>query len=643
MTETIVPGTYIDVRAEGLISAGRVATGVVAVVGTAAAGPVGEPVTLALPSEGRARFGAADDPRNPEDGANALTLVRALDLAYGNGASTVLAVRVAGVSAASAQLALRDDDDQTAATLTAVSPGTWANAVRVRVQPADQDALVEREEVPPPYDGVRHTPIVPSPRTRVRVTRGATGQSQGFEVVYRRLQSDERVVPTSGGRFFLSARPVEPGIPATRVVVTEPDGSEVVYTGDAIDFGAGGVPEEGRLRILTDEGELIFAAGETPGAGAEVVATYAVGHPPPTPGQVRFTAWNGRLDFADGEGPAQADGDTLQVTYLVSRDSSVGLTLSLDGTTERYVGPSAAFLCDEVNRRSTLVSAAADESRGDALPVALDATMGSGSNRRGANGADASPDDYRAGLDALADELVNIVVLAGQDAVTAGSTLASHLAATAADEHERMGVIGASGDTVDELTAHGLADDRIVVVAPGLRHPDGLVLPAGFTAAAVAGLMASLDVQTSLTNKVLNVPGLERTFNRGEQAQLIRGDVLAVVRKDGHRVVRGITTAGEGTPFSSIPIRRIVDFAKYGVRSAASPYIGRLNNQRVRDALRSTLDAFLTRMVDAEALTGFDLEVYATRAQEIAGEVSVVMTLQPTFSIEFIQVTMFLR
>jgi len=32
--------------------------------------------------------------------------------------------------------------------------------------------------------------------------------------------------------------------------------------------------------------------------------------------------------------------------------------------------------------------------------------------------------------------------------------------------------------------------------------------------------------------------------------------------------------------------------------------------------------------------------VTATRAQEIAGEVSVVMTLQPTFSIEFIRVVM---
>ena len=48
-------------------------------------------------------------------------------------------------------------------------------------------------------------------------------------------------------------------------------------------------------------------------------------------------------------------------------------------------------------------------------------------------------------------------------------------------------------------------------------------------------------------------------------------------------------------------------------------------------------------MVDDEALTGFELEVFATRAQEIAGEVSVVMTLQPTFSIEFVRVTMFLR
>jgi hypothetical protein len=142
---------------------------------------------------------------------------------------------------------------------------------------------------------------------------------------------------------------------------------------------------------------------------------------------------------------------------------------------------------------------------------------------------------------------------------------------------------------------------------------------------------------------VITIPKLALDFNRGEQEQLIKRNVLAIVNKEGFRVVKGLTTAGEGKPFSSIPTRRIVDFAKYGVRSAANSYLGRLNNARVRAALKATLDAFLTRMVEEEALTAYELEVSATRAQEIAGEVNVVMTLQPTFSIEFVRVTMTLK
>jgi len=156
-------------------------------------------------------------------------------------------------------------------------------------------------------------------------------------------------------------------------------------------------------------------------------------------------------------------------------------------------------------------------------------------------------------------------------------------------------------------------------------------------------LISTLSVQTSLTNKTLNVPGLSIVFNRGQQEQLIKRNVLAVIRKNGFRVLKGITTEGEGAPFSAIPTRRIVDYAKYGVRSGADPYIGRLNNVRVRAALKATLDAFLTRMVEDEALTGYELEVSATRAQEIAGEVNVMMTLQPTFSIDYIRVTMTLK
>jgi hypothetical protein len=182
-----------------------------------------------------------------------------------------------------------------------------------------------------------------------------------------------------------------------------------------------------------------------------------------------------------------------------------------------------------------------------------------------------------------------------------------------------------------------------VLVAPGIKLPDASTLPPAYTAAAVAGMISSLPVQTSLTNKAINLPGIALNANRGEQAQLIQRDVLTVVVKEGLRVLKGVTTEGVGEPYSAIPTRRIVDYAKYGVRSAANPYIGRLNNSRVRTALKATLDAFLTSMVQDEALTGYTLDVTATRAQEIAGQVSVVMTIQPVFSIDFIRVVMTLQ
>src|SRR5512139_2834722 len=105
MAESVIPGTYITVRAEGLISAGRVATGIVGVVGTSARGPIGEPITLAGLAQAREVFGRPDAFNRPEDGANPLTLLRALELVYSNGAASVVAVRVAGNSRSSATYA----------------------------------------------------------------------------------------------------------------------------------------------------------------------------------------------------------------------------------------------------------------------------------------------------------------------------------------------------------------------------------------------------------------------------------------------------------------------------------------------------------------------------------------------------------
>ena len=146
----------------------------------------------------------------------------------------------------------------------------------------------------------------------------------------------------------------------------------------------------------------------------------------------------------------------------------------------------------------------------------------------------------------------------------------------------------------------------------------------------------------SLTNKRLAVNSLEENYTTAELRRLVQARVLALEAKLGFRVVKGITTA-TNTAWHQITTRRIVDEAKFGVRSAANPYIGLLNNERVRAAMRSTINSFLTGMVEDEKLVSYELDVTATRDEERRGIARVTMVLRPTFSIDFIKVTMFLE
>ncbi|HEX8474413.1 MAG TPA: phage tail sheath C-terminal domain-containing protein [Pyrinomonadaceae bacterium] len=645
MAEMIIPGTYISVRAEGLISAGRIATGVVGIVGTASSGPVGVPVTLAGFAAGRELFGMPDDYQQPEDGSNPLSLVRSLGLLYNNGASSVIAVRVAGGSATSANYTLRAQNGDAVAVLTAKTPGSWANDMQVSVETAEDDCRVRSETQKQTFDRLRYGNIRPSAENRIRIQRGVTKRNETLKIVYKSVVTEPNVAVTPPSTFKLANLPVEnvPNVNRVRIVNAS-GGVEREYAEGKILYTGTTAPQKGEIRVNRQSGEITFEASEVPTPVQHVEATYAVGHAAPKAGEVLVTTWDGTLQFATGEAPKKTDGDTLVASYVVDRSACVRVSLTEGTTVERYTVPDGNLLASLVNESSALATATADDAHGASQPATGDASyFGTGSNTPGNNGADAGRDEYAAGLEAISNMIVNIVVLAGQDAATASDVLVAHLKQTEETDYERIGVIGANGTKAADFLGHSTADERVVLVAPGIRYPDGATLPPAYMAAAVAGVISSLPVQGSLTNKTVNVPGLSVALNRGEQEQLIRRNVLTVVNKEGFRIVKGVTTAGEGTPFSSIPTRRIVDYAKYGVRSAANSYIGRLNNSRVRGALKATLDAFLTRMVEDEALTAYQLEVTATRAQEIAGEVNVVMTLQPTFSIEYVRVTMILK
>ena len=567
MAEMILPGTYIEVRAEGLITPERVTVNNVGAVGTAAKGPiditttgstttiVGVPTLVSSYGEARAIFGNYDA---WVDGASdELTLVRALELAFAHGATTVWATRVASAAAAKASYLVSSASGDCIA-LTAKTEGSWGNDLKINIFDAQANAFVEDEVHSGPTVTLANTEIVKSARNRILLATDADGLTRPMQLLY---------------------------------------------------------------------------ADDSPGA--------------PTSAQVVVDRNTGALTFGATVGAA----DTVTASYLVAAADSVKVTLKLGAQEEVYTVVSGADLANDIKDNSQWVNAQAQANSAELPTKSASATefaaFGTGSNTPGANGEINA--DYKIGLDALLNEDAHIIVAAGQDD-SFGDEMDAHCQVASSDAYrrERIGVVGSAlGATLDQLRGHNLASDRVIFVGPGVKTTDAasnkeVTLPGAYSAAAIAGLLASYSPHVSLTNKTLRVGDLEKRYSAAELTQLVQARLLALEARRGIRVVKGITTS-TNTAWHQITTRRIVDFAKIGVRGAASSFIGLLNNERVRGALRTSINIFLAEMVQDEMLISYDLNVSATREQERQGIVQVDMVLRPTFSIDFIKVTMFLE
>ena len=342
--------------------------------------------------------------------------------------------------------------------------------------------------------------------------------------------------------------------------------------------------------------------------------------------------------------------NAINAVFVVATSTQpASLTLTLGRLKESYLGANAGELFDAINEGSRLVSATglAAASRATAVTALVAAAAG---DQGGPDGVAATATELAAGLAVLATQPVNIVAAGGFDAKTAAATMLAHLEETENDSRDRIGIMGTSTDVPATLVSDDVSkgsNPRLVLVAPGIFADDAsrvgeankrVKLPAAYTAALIAGRLATLAPHISLTNKDVAADDLARDYTRAEQKNLLNNRVLLLSKGFGIRVVKGNST--DTGAFRQISVRRIVDFAKAGVRLGCNPYIGRLNNSRVRAALKATLDGFLSGMVLDEMLVGYELDVSATRAQEINGQAIVTMTLQPTFSIDYIKVIM---
>jgi hypothetical protein len=563
ITETILPGTYIEVRAEGLLSIGAIATGNIGLVGTSDRGST-DLARLSSFSDATARFGDPGEWDSSAKDAN-LSLVRAAQLLFDNGATTVYALRAFDPASAAATLSLGAEGNGAALTLRAKSPGTWGNKLQIRVELADEKDLVADELLKPVSGSYR--------LSATRLLLPAPSEGGG----------------TTGGGTGGATTAAEPSV--GKVVVEE-----------------AGLPQRFQLRTST------------------------------APQTVQVNPSTRTLTFPSAP-TATAE---VRASYWVPSEGLRRVTLRYANQQEVYVVPSLSYLAqrladpDNPSRLVEVVSAT-----GDGLPEPLERFR---PFTAGANGT-TTISHVQAALDRLLDEDVQIVVIAGFPFSKVKAAVLAHVEKSENLGRERIAVVGADSSDPDKVleNANEIADKRVVLVAPALRATDPdtgrpHVLPPAYAAAAVAGRMASLPPHVSLTNKTLSVESLDRAYNYGELKALVQNRVLALQPKRGVRVVKGITTHDEA--FTQITLRRIVDYVKVGTRMGANQYIGKLNNRRVREALRTTLDGFLSDLVLREFLTGYRLSVSADRAMEIRGEVLVTMDLNPTFSIDVIRVVM---
>ncbi|HET7504969.1 MAG TPA: phage tail sheath C-terminal domain-containing protein [Kofleriaceae bacterium] len=403
---------------------------------------------------------------------------------------------------------------------------------------------------------------------------------------------------------------------------------------------------------LTRTLEQVFAGGAT--------TVYAVRVAAPGSSAMASATWKVGLDATDLFSFAAVTPGTwanaLRATIDAGGTGPVTLTLSYpraSGTArETFEGATALALAQAINASSRFVQVAT-------LPADAAATTRPGrvdsapSTAGGPDGASAGTTDIAAGLDTLANQPVNLLAIGGMACKDIGATVLRHLEATETDGRERIAVLGASSDTISAIAANDItvaSNARVVLVAPGILADDAarvgeqnkqVALSAPYAAALVAGRLAGIAPHVSLTNKDVAADGLTTDYTRAQQKQLLGNRVCVLFRGLGTRVLKGIST--DTGAFKQISVRRIVDYAKDGVRRGSNPYIGKLNNARVRAALKATLDGFLSGMVLDEMLQAYKLDVSATRAQEINGVCLVTLNLQPTFSIDFVKVIMTLE
>lgn len=352
-------------------------------------------------------------------------------------------------------------------------------------------------------------------------------------------------------------------------------------------------------------------------------------------------------------------GDNILVTVLTK---GTGRTVTVtDGiSTEYYTNNNDAngyatnqAIADAINGNSALVDVAVKGgSETSNLVDAITATALTGGNN-GTSGLVFS--DFTTAFDSYLNlEDFDILCIPGESADADHSTMVGKVDTRADNEKKYSmyftGVI--EDETIATQKARTASGERLVLCSPSMTYlpsyqtPE-ITLDGSYLACAVAGQVASQDVEVAVTRKTISVRDLivdsatsKKYYNNGEMEELLGASILPCSLINGElKVARGITKIGDtSSVFYEINIQRIVDFVKNQVNVNLDGFLGEGNLARVRSRMGRVVDGFLQQDVLDEVIVTYDpTEVAETASPDV---VLVNMQIQPTFAINFINVTL---
>lgn len=449
----------------------------------------------------------------------------------------------------------------------------------------------------------------------------------------------------------------------TIVDTTSPSPGQEEYDNLVLDAGAAAILAAlGASEIVTaeldpgytfDSADLLDLIADTPLAGGTDRVAAALTTPLQDAGGNDIISVTAR-DPGDGTAgngiwirvDAGASDDVVNF-YVWKKDSTTDITTEVEIYEGVNINPdSPDYIITRVNATSTRIQLeylAAAETL--AVTTAVQPLTG---------GLSPEVADFETGLSALEREAdVDIVLPSFQypppDSFTTNDFNDSQDIFAAVDAHcklmsdaacNRIGFGGVSREeslTRSTERTNTIGSDRFVITAPY-----GVV-------GAVAGMIGRMTYYYSPTFKpITGFTTLERDFSPTDLRTLLKANIVPLDAKKGKGliVIRGLTTDGD-----QISVRRVADYAVRNVKNIAERFIGLLNTQDGRDALKQKVTEFLRQMEKDNAIVpstdgtdpAYKIDVYSSQRDFALGIVRLDIAVRPVRAIDFIYATILVQ